>query len=81
MAYRRIIVGDSEIRVPEKLLTMGLIPMVLIILFGWLSTGIYMVGPDEVGVVRTFGEFTRVAQPGLNYHFPSNQWIHQKSQK
>ncbi len=70
MAYRRIIVGDSEIRVPEKLLTMGVIPMILIILFGWLSTGVYKVGPDEVGVVRTFGEFTRVAQPGLNYHFP-----------
>lgn len=70
MAYRRIIVGDSEIRVPEKLLTMGLVPMILLILLGWLSTGIYMVGPDEVGVVRTFGKFTRVAQPGLNYHFP-----------
>ncbi|MBL7013609.1 MAG: FtsH protease activity modulator HflK [Candidatus Marinimicrobia bacterium] len=70
MAYRRIIVGDSEIKVPEKLLTMGVIPMILIILLGWLSTGIYKVGPDEVGVVRTFGEFTRVAQPGLNYHFP-----------
>ncbi|MBT3300038.1 MAG: FtsH protease activity modulator HflK [Candidatus Marinimicrobia bacterium] len=70
MAYRRIIVGDSEIKVPEKLLTLGLIPIVLIVFFGWLSTGIYKVGPDEVGVVRTFGEFTRVDQPGLNYHFP-----------
>ena len=49
---------------------MGLIPIVLIVFFGWLSTGIYKVGPDEVGVVRTFGEFTRVDQPGLNYHFP-----------
>jgi membrane protease subunit HflK len=29
-----------------------------------------MVGPDEVGVVQTFGKHSRVAQSGLNYHFP-----------
>jgi len=36
----------------------------------WLLTGIYVVGPDEVGVVQTFGKYTRVAQSGLNYHIP-----------
>ena len=29
-----------------------------------------MVGPDEVGVVQTFGKYSRAAQSGLNYHFP-----------
>ena len=29
-----------------------------------------MVGPDEVGVVQTFGKYSRTAQSGLNYHFP-----------
>ncbi|HIA85214.1 MAG TPA: FtsH protease activity modulator HflK, partial [Candidatus Marinimicrobia bacterium] len=33
-------------------------------------SGVYMVGPDEVGVVQTFGKHSRVAQSGLNYHFP-----------
>ena len=29
-----------------------------------------MVGPDEVGVVQTFGKYSRAGQSGLNYHFP-----------
>ena len=70
MAFRRIIIGDREIRVPERLLTLGVIPIVGIALVIWLLTGIYVVGPDEVGVVRTFGKFTRIAQSGLNYHLP-----------
>lgn len=70
MAFRRIIVGDREIRVPERLLTLGVIPILGIALLIWLLTGIYVVGPDEVGVVRTFGKFTRIAQSGLNYHLP-----------
>jgi membrane protease subunit HflK len=70
MAFRRIIIGDREIRVPERLLTLGVIPIVGIALVIWLLTGIYIVGPDEVGVVRTFGKFTRIAQSGLNYHLP-----------
>ena len=45
--------------------------MLIGILVIWLLTGIYVVGPDEVGVVRTFGEFTRVTQSGLNWKFPS----------
>jgi membrane protease subunit HflK len=30
----------------------------------------FVVGPDEVGVVQTFGKYSRAAQSGLNYHFP-----------
>jgi len=36
----------------------------------WLATGIYTVGPGEVGVVRQFGAFTTQTGPGLNYRFP-----------
>lgn len=36
----------------------------------WLLTGTYIVGPDEVGVVQTFGKHTRITQSGLNYHLP-----------
>ena len=68
MATRRVMVGDQEVQIPE--FNFKLMPVVLASLAIWLLTGTYMVGPDEVGVVRTFGEHTRVAQSGLNWHFP-----------
>ena len=68
MATRRVMVGDQEIQIPE--FNFKLMPVVLAALAIWLLTGTYMVGPDEVGVIRTFGEHTRVAQSGLNWHFP-----------
>ena len=70
MAGRKVVFGDVEINIPEKLLSVGVIPIIAVVLILWLLTGIYSVGPDEVGVVRTFGKVTRVAQPGLHYHLP-----------
>ena len=69
MAARKIIVGDQEVEIPE--FNFKITPVLIGILVVWLLTGIYVVGPDEVGVVRTFGEFTRVTQSGLNWKFPS----------
>ena len=68
MATRRVMFGDQEVEIPE--FNFKIIPLLVAALALWLFTGVYMVGPDEVGVVRTFGEYTRVAQSGLNYHFP-----------
>jgi len=68
MAYKRIIIGDQEIKIPK--LSLGVFPLVGIALLLWMLTGIYVVGPDEVGVVQTFGKYSRAAQSGLNYHFP-----------
>jgi membrane protease subunit HflK len=70
MAAKRIIIGDSEISVPEKLLTLGILPISGIALIFWLFTGVYTVGPDEVGVVQRFGKYDRTVQSGLNYHMP-----------
>ena len=69
MAARRIIVGDQEVESPE--FNFKITPVLIGVLVIWLLTGIYVVGPDEVGVVRTFGAFTRVTQSGLNWKFPS----------
>jgi len=44
--------------------------MIAIGLVLWLLTGTYIVGPDEVGVVQTFGKHSRISQSGLNYHLP-----------
>ena len=70
MAAKRIIIGDSEISVPDKLLSMGIFPTIGIAVVIWLLLGLYSVGPDEVGVVQRFGEYNRVVGSGLNYHFP-----------
>ena len=68
MQYKRIIVGEQEIKV--TVLSIGVLPIAGIALVLWLLTGVYIVGPDEVGVVQTFGKYSRAAQSGLNYHFP-----------
>ncbi len=36
----------------------------------WLASGIYIVGPAEVGVVRQFGKFVSQTDPGLKYRLP-----------
>ena len=70
MSAKRIIIGDSEISVPDKLLSMGVFPAIGIAIVVWLLLGLYSVGPDEVGVVQRFGEYNRLVGSGLNYHFP-----------
>ena len=42
----------------------------LIVLVVWLLSGVYVVNPDEQGVVLRFGAFNRVTTPGINYHLP-----------
>ena len=69
MATRRIMVGDQEIEIPD--FNFKITPVLVGLIVLWLATGIYIVGPDEVGVVRTFGKFTRVVQSGLNWKFPA----------
>ena len=44
--------------------------VVLLALVLWLGSGFYRVEPDEQGVVLRFGAFSRITQPGLNYHLP-----------
>jgi len=69
MSPRRIMVGDQEVQIPD--FNFKLTPIIIGVLILWLATGVYIVGPDEVGVVRTFGKFTRVVQSGLNWKFPA----------
>ena len=37
----------------------------------WALSGLYVVQPNEEGVVTTFGAYSRSEQPGLRYHLPS----------
>jgi len=45
-----------------------IIPAVVLL---WFLSGIYIVRPDEQGVVRMFGKAVRVTQPGPHYHLPN----------
>lgn len=36
----------------------------------WLGSGIYIVEPDEVGVVKRFGAYDRTTEPGPHYRMP-----------
>src|SRR5947207_5044276 len=45
----------------------GLVPVALAVLvIFWLFESIYMVQPDETGVVLRFGKFSRLTAPGLH---------------
>ncbi|MDK2956341.1 MAG: modulator of FtsH protease HflK [Desulfovibrionales bacterium] len=42
----------------------------LIVILIWILSGIYIVEPDEVGVVTRFGAFNRITTSGPHYHIP-----------
>ncbi len=49
----------------------GLIPVIIgIAVILWLASGIYIVKPDELGVVKRFGEAVRTTMSGIHYHIP-----------
>lgn len=48
----------------------GLKYVVLVFFLLWLGSGIYIVNPDQVGVVQRFGAFNRITGPGPHYHLP-----------
>ncbi|MGE4297090.1 MAG: FtsH protease activity modulator HflK [Desulfovibrionaceae bacterium] len=44
--------------------------VILLVVLVWLASGIYIIKPDEVGVVLRFGAFDRITEAGPHYHFP-----------
>ncbi len=45
--------------------------MLGVVLGVWLLSGIFIVNPDEEGVVLRFGKYVRTVGPGPHYHLPS----------
>ncbi|MBN2589990.1 MAG: FtsH protease activity modulator HflK [Sedimentisphaerales bacterium] len=45
-----------------------LFPLLIVL---WLLSGIYIVGPDEQGVVCRFGKVVRIVEPGPHYRLPN----------
>ncbi len=48
----------------------GLVIAGLLLVFGWLATGIYTVRPNEIGLEMIFGRYIGKKGEGLNYNFP-----------
>jgi modulator of FtsH protease HflK len=55
---------------PPGLGQKGLVIVALAAIATWLATGIYIVHPEEQGVVTRFGAFSGLTAPGINYHLP-----------
>ncbi len=44
--------------------------VIVVLALLWLASGIFIVEPDEVGVVKRFGAYDRTTGPGPHYHIP-----------
>lgn len=50
--------------------TIILVAIIVIIGF-WLASGVYTVGPAQVGLVKQFGKYVSTTGPGFHYRLPS----------
>ena len=71
MAAKRIIIGDSEVEIPDFGVKAIIYPVLLLLLVWIIFAGpFYVVNPEENGVVRTFGKLSGITEPGLRFKFP-----------
>ncbi len=45
--------------------------IILVIIGFYAIGGLYKVNPSEVGLVKRFGKYVRLTEPGLHYHLPT----------
>lgn len=58
-------------KIPQLKFSKGLIGIIsVLVIVLYLASGIFVVAPDEQGIIRRFGKFVRIESPGLNYHLP-----------
>lgn len=58
----------GNIKVPKGRVILLMVGAVLVV---WLLSGIYIVNPDEQGVVLRFGKYNRTVEPGPHYALPA----------
>ena len=44
--------------------------LLVIVALAWILSGIFIVAPAEVGVVKRFGKYSRSVPSGPHYHLP-----------
>lgn len=58
-------------KIPQLKFSKGLVGIIsVLVIVLYLASGIFVVAPDEQGIIRRFGKFVRIESPGLNYHLP-----------
>lgn len=64
--------GQERLRrvLPRNFRGGGAVVGAAIVVAVWLASGIYVVDPEEQGVVLRFGAYIGKTTPGINYHFP-----------
>jgi membrane protease subunit HflK len=60
----------KEVSLPNVSKRQIIIFILIIIAFIIVVTSFFTVNPEEVAVVRRFGRFVRIAEPGLNFRIP-----------
>ncbi|MEA3287593.1 MAG: FtsH protease activity modulator HflK [Candidatus Marinimicrobia bacterium] len=71
MAAKRIVIGDTEVEIPDIGIKAFIYPVLLLIVVWIVFAGpFYIVAPEENGVVRTFGKLSQVTESGLRFKFP-----------
>lgn len=62
---------DFAGKIPQLKFSKGLVGIIsVLVIVLYLASGIFVVAPDEQGIIRRFGKFVRIESPGLNYHLP-----------
>jgi membrane protease subunit HflK len=65
---------EVVIKIQQKMARWGgkriLLIFMAVVIGVWLASGIYIVGPGEVGVIRQFGKMVDQTSPGLRYRLP-----------
>lgn len=64
-----IIYNGRKMKKPDNYFLGGLVS-VLLLLAAFLFSAVYTIEPNEVGVVRRFGQFVRITEPGLHFKLP-----------
>lgn len=70
MKKKRIIIGDSEVEVPDlspRWILYGVAALIVIVI---VFSSFYTIDPAATGVIQRFGKFDRTTSPGLHYKLP-----------
>lgn len=71
MAGKRVVIGDTEVEIPDFGMKTLIYPVLLLLLVWILFAGpFYVVDPEQNGVVKTFGKLSQITEPGLRFKFP-----------
>lgn len=54
----------------SKMIKTIVIVVIIVAIVGYFASGVYQIEPSEVGLVKRFGRYVRMAGPGIHYHLP-----------